>query len=159
MTVRVVSLKTDQPQSIPPGGYHVVRFPYGAESYDPHAMHEQTHPTGYQVRDWQRDDRSGLVWPAVDGWGSLTAMVFWEDGGYSELRDRFVRDPLDLAAGYDSTATEHRPRSQGAQFFHKSHEMFVHPKTPIALLVGHDDSRPRRITLAELKLAIHHEGA
>ncbi|MET7514080.1 hypothetical protein ABZS88_11470 [Streptomyces sp. NPDC005480] len=154
MAVLVCSLKTDVPQSIPAdGAYHVVRFPYGAESYDAHAMHEQLDPKRHEVRDWQRDDRSGLIWPAADGWGSLTAMIYWEDGGYTELRDRFVRDPL--STGADSTATEHRPRSPGQQFFHKHHELFVHPGTPIALLVAHNDSRPRRITLAELKLAIH----
>lgn len=153
MTVLVCSLKTDVPQSIPAGGYHVVRFPYGAESYDAHAMHEQLDPKGHEVRAWQRDDRSGLIWPAADGWGSLTAMIYWEDGGYTEIRDRFVRDPLSSDA--DSTATEHRPRSPGQQFFHKHHELFVHPGTPIALLVAHNDTRARRITLAELKLAIH----
>ncbi|MFF1709328.1 hypothetical protein [Streptomyces sp. NPDC058268] len=158
MTVRIVSLKTDVAQSIPVGGYQIVRFPYAAESYDPHGMHDKVDPRGYEVRAWQRDDRSGLIWPTVGGWGSLTAMIYWEDGEYRELRDRFVRDPLDLSTGYDSTATEHRPRSPGEQFFHKCHELFVYPKTPIGLFVAHDDSRPRRITLAELKLAIH-EGA
>ncbi|MBA2951986.1 hypothetical protein [Streptomyces himalayensis] len=156
MTVLVCSLKTDLPQSIPAdGGYHIVRFPYAAESYDAYGMHQQLDPKGYEVRDWQRDDRSGLIWPALHGWGSLTAMIYWADGTYTELRDRFVRDPLGLSTGYDSTATEHRPPSPGLQCFHKSHEMFVHPGRPLALLVAHNDSRPRSITLAELKLAIH----
>ncbi|HEY9370448.1 hypothetical protein [Streptomyces sp.] len=155
MTVRVCSLKTDTPQVIPADGkYHVVRFPF-VESYDAHHMHDPAQPDGRQVKGWQRDDRAGLIWPAADGWGSLSAMIYWEDGGYTELRDRFVRDPLGLSTGADSTATEHRPRSPGQQFFHKSHELFVHPGTPIALLVAHNDSRARRITLAELKLAIH----
>lgn len=154
MTVHICSLKTDVPQSIPPGGYHIVRFPF-VESYDAHRMHDPAQPDGRKVTDWKRDDRSGLIWPAADGWGSITAMIYWEDGGYTELRDRFVRDPLGLSTGADSTATEHRPPSPGQQFFHKHHEMFVHPGTPIALLVAHNDARPRRITLAELKLAIH----
>ncbi|MGW8679678.1 hypothetical protein ACWGNN_01170 [Streptomyces sp. NPDC055817] len=157
MTVHICSLKTDVPQSIPAdGGYHVVRFPYGrGESSDVHGMHQLQDPHGHEVRDWRRDDRAGLIWPAVEGWGSLTAMIYWEGGGYTELRDQIVRDPLGLSTGADSTSTEHRPPSPGEQYFHKSHELFVHPGTPLALLVAHNDSRARRITLAEFKLAIH----
>jgi hypothetical protein len=161
MSPYVCSLKVDTPQAMPGGGeYNIVRFPYeqGAESYDPHCMHEPADPLGYQVQDWQRDDRSGLIWPAVDGWATLTALIYWEAGDYTELRDRFVRDPLDLAGGADSTATEHRPPSPGQQFFHKTHEMFVHPGTPVALLAAHNAPKSCRITLAEFKLAIHPEG-
>lgn len=154
--VRVVSLKVDILQSIPAdGGYHVVRFPYSSEPYDPWGMHQQLQPDGYEVRDWQREDRSGLIWPTCDGWGVLTANLHWESGGYSELRDRFVRDPLDLATGYDSTATDHRPPSPGMQCFTKQHQMFVHPGVPLAVLVAHNDSQARRLVLAEFKLAIH----
>ncbi|MFD7774252.1 hypothetical protein [Streptomyces sp. NPDC059753] len=161
MTVHVCSLKTDSPQSIAGGGgYSIVRFPYavGAESYDPHGMHEQQDPHGYEVRDWQRDERSGLVWPAVEGWATLTSLIYWEAGDYDELRDRYVRDPLGLSTGADSTATEHRPPSPGIQCFHKTHQMFVHPGTPVALLAGHTASKSVRITLAEFKLAIVPEG-
>lgn len=154
--VRVVSLKVDIPQSIPAdGGYHIVRFPYSSEPYDPWGMHQQLDPLGYEVQDWQREDQSGLIWPTCDGWGVLTANLHWESGGYSELRDRFVRDPLDLATGYDSTATDHRPPSPGMQCFTKQHQMFVHPGVPIAVLVAHNDSQARRLVLAEFKLAIH----
>jgi len=161
MAVLVCSLKTDTPQSIPTGGtYNIVRFPYaaGAESYDPHGMHEQQDPHGYEVRDWQRDDRSGLIWPTIEGWATLTSLIYWEAGDYDELRDRYVRDPLDLSTGADSTATEHRAPTPGIQCFHKTHEMFVHPGTPIALLAGHTAPKSVRITLAEFKLAITPEG-
>lgn len=158
MSVYVCSLILDEPQSIPAdGGYHVVRFPVDAtvESYDAHGMHEALQPDGYTVTNWATDDRSGLVWPACEGWGVLTANIHWESGGYTELRDRFVRDPLGLSTGYDSTATDHRSPSPGMQCFTKQHQMFVHPGTPIALLVGHNDSSPRRIVHAQFKLAIH----
>lgn len=157
MTTHVCSLITTAEQTIPGGGdYHVVRFPFGGgESYDEHGMHQMIQPDGYQITDWHTDDRAGLIWPAVDGWGSLTANIHWEGGSYSELRDRFTRDPLDLAGGADSTATDHRAPSPGMQCFTKHHEIFVHPGTPIALLVGHTDSRARRITHAQFKLAIH----
>ncbi|MFF3643370.1 hypothetical protein [Streptomyces sp. NPDC002564] len=155
MTVQICSLKTDVPQSIAPGSYQVVRFPFVAESDDRHGMHERLDPLGYETRDWQRDDRSGLIWPSMDGWGSLTSLIYWDAGDYDELRDRYVRDPLGLAGAPDSTATEHRPPSPGMQCFHKCHEMYVRVGTPIALLVAHDAPRSARLSLAEFKLAIH----
>ncbi|WWQ65862.1 hypothetical protein V2W30_22715 [Streptomyces sp. Q6] len=159
--VYVCSLKTDTPQAIAPGGtYSIVRFPYaaGAESYDPHGMHDPVDPLGYEVRDWQRDDRSGLIWPTIGGWATLTSLIYWESGDYDELRDRYVRDPLSLAGGPDSTATEHRAPSPGIQCFHKTHQMFVTVGTPVALLAGHTAPKNVRITLAEFKLAITPEG-
>lgn len=152
--VRVVSLKVDVGQSIPDdGAYHVVRFPYLDQSYDAWSMHMPVQPDGRAVTSWSKDDRSGLIWPSVAGWGVLTSLVYWEAGGYDELRDRYVRDPLGAAP--DSTATEHRPPSPGIQCFHKTHQMFVRPDTPIALLVAQDAGLARKVTLAEFKLAIH----
>lgn len=155
MTVHVCSLKVDVPQSIPDDGkYHVVRFPYPGQSYDAWGMHTATQPDGATVTNWARDDRSGLIWPSMAGWGTLTSLIYWEAGDYSELRDRYVRNPLDPEA-YDSTASEHRPPSPGIQCFHKTHEMFVRPDVPIALLVAQDAGTSRKLTLAEFKLAIH----
>jgi len=154
----ILSLKVHVPQSIEPGVWTVVRFPYDGESYDPFGMHERLDPLGYEVRDWQRDDRSGLIWPTVDGWGTVHAMVQWEPGDYRELRDQLIRDPLNLSTGPDTTATDHRPPSPGMQCFTKTWGLFVHPKTPLALRVAHDDDQPRLVTLAELKLEIR-EGA
>lgn len=155
MAVYVCSLIVDEPQTIPAdGAYHLVRFPYGAaESYDAHGMHQAQQPDGEQST--YPDARSGLIWPSVDGWGSLTAMVFWEAGDYTEVRDRFVRDPLNLAGGYDSTATEDHARTPGGQYRHKHHEMFVHPGTPLGFLVRHNARTATRITHAQFKLAIH----
>lgn len=157
MTVHVCSLILSEPQTIPSGsGYHIVHFPFGAgESYDAHGMHQMAQPDGYQITDWRADGRAGLIWPAVSGWGVLTGIVYWEHGGYTELRDRFERDPLNLSTGPDTTATDHRPRSPGAQCFTKTHQMFVHPQTPIAFKVGHNSSSTERTYLAEFKLAIH----
>lgn len=156
MAVQVCSLIRDTPQPIPADGYHLVRFAFGTdESLDEHGMHQAAQPDGHQVDDWDKDDRSGLIWPSADGWGGLTAMIQWEDGGYTELRDQFVRDPLGLSTGRDTTATDHRPRSPGLQCFTKSHEILVHPGTTLALYVHHDDSRTRNIVHAQFKLAIH----
>jgi hypothetical protein len=156
--VAVCSLVRSVDQTVyPEAGYTVVRFPFGdAESYDGHGMHQVEQPDGYTIADWDTDERSGLIWPARHGWGELHAVIQWESGGYSELRDQFVRDPL--AFGLDpenTTGTDHRPKSIGMQCFTKAHAMFVHPDTPIALRVAHNDSVPRRLVHAQLKLTIH----
>lgn len=153
----VASLKTDIPQSIPGDGqYHVVRFPFGAaESYDAHNMHQATQPDGYVVTSWAQDDRSGLIWPAAAGWGDLYGLMYWEGADYTEVRSRFVRDPLSLAGGYDSTCTEDDNPTPGGQYRAKSWGVFVDPGTPLALLVRHNASQPVDLTLAEFKLAIH----
>lgn len=156
MAVLVCSLKADVPQSIPADGeYHIVRFPYVGEPYDAYGMHPELQPDAYQVTDWAADDRSGLIWPTVGGWGSLNALAYWEDGSYTEIRSRFVRDPLGLSTGYDSTCTEDHVPTPGGQYRAKHWEMFVHPGTPLAFLVRHNASSPVALTLAEFKLTIH----
>jgi hypothetical protein len=120
-------------------------------------MHAPAQPDGGQSS--YPDERSGLIWPAVSGWGWLTAMIFWEPGNASEYRCRFVRDPLDLAGGYDSTATTDDDPTPGGQYRHYCHEMFVHPGTPIGLMVRHSASASLNVTLAEFKLAIESDVA
>ncbi|MFD8509729.1 hypothetical protein ACFV27_01085 [Streptomyces antimycoticus] len=155
--VQVCSLKVDTPQLIAPGAYTIVRFPFGAaEPADPFEMHQVVQPDGYVVSDWAPDDRSGLIWPSRYGWGHLHAMIQWEAGGYTELRDQYVRDPLSLGPNpNDTTATEHRPPSIGMQCFVKNHGIYVDQDTPLALRVSHNDSGPRRLLLAEFKLCIY----
>ncbi len=156
--VQVCSLKRDTPQSIPANSpYTVIRFPFGsAESTDRFAMHQVNQPDGYVVTNWDADDRSGLIWPSTAGWGVLYAMIQWEPGGYDELRDQFVRDPLGLTPSpNDTTATEHRPPSPGMQCWTKQWGIFVDPDVPLALRATHDDSVARDIVLAEFKLVVH----
>ncbi|MFK0063328.1 hypothetical protein ACIQTN_29385 [Streptomyces werraensis] len=155
-------MKVDTPQLIAPGTtYRVVRFPFGAaESTDRFEMHQVVQPDGYVVSDWATDDRSGLIWPSRPGWGTLYGLLQWEgasaSGGYTELRDQFVRDPLGLTpTPNDTTATEHRTPTPGGQFFAKHWGLFVNPATPLALRVTHNDASPRLLTLAEFKLVIH----
>lgn len=159
LTVQVCSLilGNAEPQTIPnDGAYHVVRFPFDTESYDVYEMHGSVQPDGGQVLDWRTSDRAGLIWPSRDGWGSLTAVIQWEAGDYTECRDQFVRDPLGLTSNpNDTTATDHRAPSPGIQCFSKHHEIFVHPGVPLALRVSHNASTPKKITLAEFKLAIY----
>jgi len=153
----VCSLKVDgTPQLIQPDRFTIVHFPFGvAEPTDVDRMHQAAQPDGHQVLTWTADDRSGLIWPAAEGWGVLTSMIQWESGGYSQLSDRYVRDPLDLTTGWDATATDERPPSPGRQRFTKTHQMYVHPGTPVALEVAHNGDTALELVLAEFKLAIH----
>jgi hypothetical protein len=158
--VLVCSLKRDTPQVIPAGaGYTILRFPFGAaESYDRWRMHQTLQPDGHTVTSWDTDERSGLIWPAVSGWGELHAMIQWEAGDYTELRDQYARDPLSLNSPppVDTTATEHRPPSIGMQCWVKgSHGIFVHPDVPLAVRVSHNGTTARAVVLAEFKLVIH----
>lgn len=160
VTLNVCSLKAKDPQVVPVtgGDYYLVRFPYGAaESFDPHNMHPASQPVG--GASTYPDARSGLIWPVTAGWGSLTAMVFWEAGSATEYRAQFVRDPLNLTTGADSTATVDDDPTPGGQYRHYAHEMFVFPNTPIGLMIKHSGSSPLNITLAEFKLAIQDDVA
>jgi hypothetical protein len=157
MAVQVCSLIVDAPQTFSAGRYHVVRFPYGsAESRDVHRMHQVVQPDGHEVANWRKEDRAGLIWPAAEGWGVLTAMVQWEAGGYRELRDQYVRDPLGLTSDpANTTATDHRAPTPGMQCYTKHHELEVHPSVPLALRVRQESSGARRLVHAQFKLAIH----
>ncbi|MFD9903940.1 hypothetical protein [Streptomyces sp. NPDC059063] len=157
--VLVCSLKRDTPQLIEPGGYRIVRFPFGGgESYDTYSMHQTSQPDAFVIDSdgWDDDDRSGLIWPTRHGWGTLHALIQW--GGTpdaSEYRDQFVRDPLGLFSPPDTTATDHRAPTPGGQFWTKTHGIFVHPGVPLALRVAHNAPGPLALTLAEFKLVIH----
>lgn len=153
MPVQVCSLICKEPQKIPADGrYHIVRFGFGAESSDRHRMHEAEQPDG--VSTTFAHDRAGLIWPSMSGWGELKALMYWADGPYSELRSRFVRDPLKLSTGEDSTCTEDSAATAGAQFRAKAWAMFVTPGTPVALMVRHNGLTPVALTHAQFKLAI-----
>ncbi|CBG71861.1 conserved hypothetical protein [Streptomyces scabiei 87.22] len=160
--VRVVSLKVETPQSIPADGqYHLLKFPYDTESYDPWEMHNPLQPDAYRVpaSSWQTQPRSGLVWPCwpdgVPGWGTVHGLVYWEAGDYTEVRSRIVRDPLGLAGAADSTCTEDHAATPGGQFRAKTWGLFVDPQVPLGLMVRHNASTAKSVTLAELKLVIH----
>lgn len=150
----------DGNQSIPADGeYHTLLFPFGSrESYDEHNMHQMAQPDGYTIKSWSTDERSGLIWPAVGGWGTVTGMIYWTDGSYSELCDRISRDPLGFTSDpNNTTATEHRPVTGGVNPFHKTHELFVHPGTPLAIQVK--TNSPAEIYHAQFKLAIESDVA
>lgn len=152
----VCSLKNALGQDINPGGYQILAFPYGVlESHDPLNMHPAAQPDG--VVSVFPDQRSGLIWPAHAAWADLHALIYWEEPDeehpYTELRDQFVRDPLGLSTGPDSTCTEDRPLTPGGQYRAKSWAFFVDPGTPVAVMVRHNAPVPVRVTLAEFKLS------
>ncbi|MEU6117736.1 hypothetical protein ABZ840_24705 [Streptomyces sp. NPDC047117] len=141
-------------------GYHLVRFPYGEsdESYDPWRMHDPANGGGSASAF--PDARSGLIWPSHEGWGVLSAMVFWAaDSRPNEYRARFVRDPLNTGSGYDSTATTDTWKTGGGQYKTYMWQIFVHPGTPIGLKISARGSGDTKvavpITHAQFKLAIH----
>ncbi|MFC3998489.1 hypothetical protein ACFOVU_21370 [Nocardiopsis sediminis] len=153
MAVRVCSLIVDTPQTIPAdGAYHLLRFPYSGESADPHRMHQPGQPDGADSEF--PDPRSGLIWPAVSGWGELKALVYWDEGDYTEVRDRFVRDPLSLSTGSDSTCTEDHQATTGGQYRGKAWGIFVEPETPLGVMVRHNGTSPATVSHAQFKLAI-----
>lgn len=155
----VCSLITNEVQSIPVGsGWTIVRFPFLGESHDDWSMHQaqRVGDPQYTIADWRTDDRSGLIWPAAAGWGSITVNVHFEAGGYSKLRDQVIRDPLGYTSNpADTTGTDYRAVVQGTNLFTKHHEIFVDPGVPLAIRVGHNDAAARRITHAQFKLAIN----
>ncbi|WP_448316769.1 hypothetical protein [Streptomyces sp. CO7] len=155
--VHLSSLKVSTPQRIQPGStYRIVRFPFGsAESTDPHGMHQAAQPDGRTVTDWASDDRSGLIWPSVRGWGQLYAMLQWaESTGATEYRDQFARDPLELAGPVDTTATEHRAPTIGGEYWVKVWGIVCNPGVPLAVRVTHNAPHPINLTFAEFKLVI-----
>ncbi|MCC9686851.1 hypothetical protein E4N64_14205 [Streptomyces sp. MNU103] len=152
----VASLISTTPQTITPGTtYQIVRFPFDSESFDPAGMHEAAQPDGYTVTNWATDDRSGLIWPPMRGWGTLyAALQFAEAGDATEFRSQFVRDPLNISTGQDTTATEHRADTVGGEFWTRTWGLVVNPMTPLAVRVAHNASGPLDVTLAEFKLVV-----
>lgn len=134
-------------QLIQPGEYTTVRFhPEFSVLSDADGMHD------YAGTQWADEDASGLIWPSVSGVGILDANIHWRAADYTELRDRFVRDPLGLVP--DSTATDHRPPSPGMQCFTKMHMIKVDPGTPLCLKVFHNASAPVELIMGQFKLTI-----
>ncbi|MFI6939771.1 hypothetical protein ACIBI4_10890 [Streptomyces sp. NPDC050418] len=162
MGVVVCSLKWDAAQdgaqkiTYDRDGYHLVRFPYGEdqESYDPWGMHSPAKGGRFP------DAGSGLIHPSHEGWGVLSALVFWEPrSGAKEYRARFVRNPL--TGAYDSTATTDSAATGGGQYRSYMWQMFVHKGTPVGLKISARGSGDSRLTVplmhAQFKLAIHTE--
>ncbi|MET7641326.1 hypothetical protein [Streptomyces sp. NPDC005438] len=150
------SKQRSQKVSYDDDGYHLVRFPYEGESYDPWHMHDPD--KGGSEPSKFPDTRSGLIWPSHDGWGVLSATVHWEaDSTPSEYRARFVRDPL--GDGYDSTGTSAANRTGGAEFHTYVWQFFVHPDVPVGLKITARGSGDRKVATpishAQFKLAIH----
>lgn len=142
-------------QVVAPGDYVIVRFPFGVqESFDKSAMHQAKQPDGYEITAWDTDPRSGLIWPRVRGLCHLYATMQWESGNYTELRHQFIRDPLGLSTGPDTTGTEHRAPTPGMQCYTTSWQGLVNPGTPIAYRVAHNASSSRKLVHAQFKMSI-----
>lgn len=151
----VCSLKTKSgvKQSIPPGpDYTIVRFPFdGQESSDSHDLHPVLQPDTAESITYT-SPRAGLIWPAHTAWADLYGMLYWDAGNYTELRDRFVRDPLNLSSGYDSTCTEDHNVTPGGSYIAKAWGLRAYVGTPLALMVKHNSSGPVNLAFAEFKV-------
>lgn len=172
--VHVVSLISNSHQVIMPGRWQLLRFPFGRyESFDEFKMHQIAQPDGEVSK--HPDERSGLIWPSRSGWGMVEANIHWEDAPagtydqlrgrthrYSVLKDRFVRDPLDLLQGErgdegpggNATGRDQRAPAPGAQAFTKHHGMFVFKNLPIGIEVAHDADESVKVVHAQFKLTI-----
>lgn len=139
-------------QAIPDdGGYHVIRFGYAdaasEEQTDGWGMHApDNHPDGHVVTDWRTDPYSGMVYPAVDGYGELYAMIQWKGADFRS-RDRFCRDPFGAP---DTTNTEDRTH----RFNSKAHKVYVRPGTGLSVQVRNMSGSTQGITHAQFKLYI-----
>jgi hypothetical protein len=155
----VCSLINKDGQNIPPGdSYTLLRFPFvqDGESYDAHDMHPAVQPDTGQMVGFS-SQRAGLIWPVHDAWAHLHALLYWDAGSYTEVRSRFVRDPLAIFGDPDSTCTEDHPATPGQQFRPKNWAMFVHPMIPLGLMVRHNASGPVKLLLAEFKVSYHRD--
>ncbi len=149
------SLIRNMDQVIDPGGYVIVKFPFGSyESWDVQGMHNVKQPDGHTITSWDSDERSGLIWPKVRGLALVYATMHWESGNYTECRHQFIRDPLNLSTGPDTTGTEHRTPGPGMQCFSTMWQGIVNPQTPMAYRVAHNASSPRKLVHAQFKMSI-----
>lgn len=153
MALYVCSLINNEDQIIPAdGSYHLLKFPFVDESYDAWGMHSPCQPDNEE--SVFPDDRSALIWPAVSGWGTLHATIHWANGDYTEVRSQYIRDPLGLAGGPDTTCTEDHQHNPGGQYRDKTHGIFVHPDTAVAVRVRHNGNSAATVTHAQFKLVI-----
>lgn len=155
----ICGLLTNEPQLIPnDNAWHIVRFPFeksaDAEQSDEWFMHEANRRRGYvkfRVVDWQNDDRSGLIFPAIQGYGRMNSMVHWDSAITS--RSQFARDPLGYTTGLDTTRTiDHSGKFTGNNW-----EIMVRPRQPLALRVKNTSPAPATIVHAQFKLIIDTE--
>lgn len=145
----------DADQLIPSKEWTIVRFPFGAaESWDGHRMHQVLQPDGAETS--YGHERSGLIWPHISGAALLAGKANWDDGDYSQILARFIRDPLGLGDGKvnDWTATTGDPPTPGGEHETYAWPLLVSPGTPVAFQVWHSASGPIRLTQGQFKIMI-----
>lgn len=144
------SLIVDQPQTIPPNTWTVVRFPYGsAESEDAENMHRKV--VDGKSHPYPSDPWSGLIWPGHTGpVGTWYAMYqFGSAGNAREFRAQFCRDPFGKP---NTTATRHYAPTPGLQCEVSGWAFRIRKNTPVAFRVRHDSDEPLELVFSELKL-------
>lgn len=159
MTAHYCSLKFDaydgsaySPQTVPPGVWTPVRFPYGnAEPEDA----ENMHPFTVNGIDYPFDTpEASLIRPPVTGpVGHWAIKINWLEGQSftRAIKTQLCRDPFGTP---DWTATDTRaPHAAADEHDIVSAYMFrIDVAKPVAVRVKHSESSSRKIVLAEFKL-------
>jgi hypothetical protein len=140
-----VSLIVKTPQLIPPNTYTALRFD-----------EESTDSPGWHDTNNLDSPGSALITPDQTAVAILSALVFWGAAPTDMVKPptqylhRFTRDPF--TADIDSTATNDRAPTPGAQFHVFSWPMMIRAGQPLAVMVNHNGSEPLPVTLAEFKV-------
>jgi hypothetical protein len=138
------SLIVKTPQLIAPNTYTAVRFDT-----------ESTDSPNWHVTNNLNSANSALITPDITAVAGLYAEIFWQNASDMErpptqYLHRFTRDPFGPEP--DSTATNDRAPTPGAQFHVFSWAITIRTGQPLALMVGHNGSGPLAVTLAEFKV-------
>lgn len=146
----------DPDQYVPAGKWTLLRFPFGGESTDREGMHRATIDG---ITYTYTDPESGLIWPAHDSTPEEQIVGHWYgtchlvDGGYSEVRGQFVRDPLGPKP--DSTGTVHEAPSPGMQCSAYGIPFEINSKTPVGFKVFFGGTGTRKVEHAKFKLVYY----
>lgn len=162
MSVYVCSLLTNTSQSIPSSAaYTSVKFEHNTESSDLWDMHPLTQPDGGTSSNGAA--RSALIWPTVAGWATLEGYVVWDYNANwavdRETRSQFIRDPLNLTTGADSTVTADHAKTPGGQYVTRYHGLFAVVNTPLAFQIKQESGYTSTISHAQFKVAIESDVA
>lgn len=129
-------------QVIPRKTWTQVHFPGQAvEMSDAHGMHDPN-STGAQ---------SGLITvKGPGGWGIIAAMAQWVDPkDATETRVQIIRDPFNNP---DTTATNHKARTPGGDYYTLLWPLHLPAERPHAIRVYHNASTSLVLNLAEFKV-------
>lgn len=142
-------------QVITPRGYSTVKFPYADEKNDAWEMHSRRQPDGYVVENPLIDDRSGLIWPAVNGLALVQLEHEWAAGTHTAIGVHVVTDPLGQLR---RQGEDLRPTVTGMDYA-GVYTLWtpVTAGAPIALQVAHNGDVDALLVRAQLSVVIFYD--